>query len=123
MGSLARSTKAVIGAWRRARRRAAAVDLLSPQKNVGIDDDELGRLLVDAGMPGAEVPRLLGLLNAHWAGGGSLEALLARDDILRRWALSPGGLVLLRSILGISRGVPPPPFSGEEEEEATTNRA
>ena len=69
---------------------------------VGIDDGELHGLLVDAGMPEAEVPRLLGRMNAHWASGGSIDALLADDDALRSWRLSPGSLMLLRSILGIS---------------------
>ena len=59
-------------------------------------------------MPRHEIPRLVSKMNGHWASGGSLEALLSRDDILRGWDLSPGSLMLLRSILGISREVRPP---------------
>ena len=54
-------------------------------------------------MPGPEVPRLIAKMNAHWAGGGSIDALLADDAALAGWRLSPGSLMLLRSILGISR--------------------
>ena len=70
---------------------------------VGIDDEELGQLLVDAGMPRPEIPALIGQLNRHWARGGSIDALLADDAVLRSWRLSPGSLMLLRSIFGIAQ--------------------
>ncbi|KAJ1454109.1 kinase-like domain-containing protein [Pelagophyceae sp. CCMP2097] len=70
---------------------------------IGIGDAELEGLLVDAGMPRHEVPLLIGKLNDHWASGGTIDPLLDESNELKGWGLSPAALMLLKSILGISR--------------------
>ena len=71
----------------------------STETLLGICDEELGRLLRDAGAPVDDVPRALTNLAAWWqTERGTVDALLDDASALEAWGLAPGTVALLRSV-------------------------